>query len=57
MKKGSGTPEVVFLKFGKNDYLSHAIPRAKNGGRLKRGMAWGYRWSGQVACLFIFYFF
>jgi len=45
------------LKFGKNDYLSHAIPRAKNGGRLKRGMAWGYRWSGQVACLFIFYFF
>jgi len=57
MKKGSGTPEVVFLKFGKNDYLSHAIPRAKNDGRLKRGMAWGYRWSGQVACLFIFFYF
>ena len=23
------TPEPIFLKFGKNDYVSHATPRAK----------------------------
>ena len=51
------TPELIFLKFGKNDYVSHATPRAKNGGCQKRGVASGYRWSCQVACFFIFFYF
>ena len=32
---GSETTELIFLKFGKNDYVNHATPRAKNGGRPK----------------------
>jgi len=45
---GSVTLKPIFLKFGKNDYVSHAIPCAKSGGRPKRGppksgVASGYR--------------
>ena len=32
---GSENTELIFLKFGKNDYVNHATPRAKNGGRPK----------------------
>jgi len=54
---GSVTPELIFLKFGKNDYyVSHATPHAKNCDRPKRGVAWGYRWSCQVACFFYSFF-
>ena len=37
---GSVTHEPIFLKFGENDYVSHATTRAKNGGRTKKGVAW-----------------
>jgi len=30
---GVRNPELIFLKFGKNDYVSHATLCAKNGGR------------------------
>jgi len=51
---GSVTPELIFLKFGNNDYVSQA-PRAKNVGRAKGA------WPGVIgelvryACFFILF--
>jgi len=48
------SPKPIFLKFGKNDDLNHVTPRAKNGGRPKRGVAWGI---SEVVRSRAFYFF